>query len=269
MTLSKILDLATADLANSPLEAVTGTDATKAEPAIKKRAIGAGKQSAVDNEGVSSKPKILAPSITQPTRAAPENTGNARNLPPLLSPTLPDWVEEEIAKRETAGATAPKGTLTPLWTDQEFQKKVASTPTAIREPQRAAEPKTHAAHAPKKNQRLGPAPENTGSSRDLPPLLSPTLPGWIEEEVTKRKAAGATAPKSTLAPLWTDQEFEKKAASTSVAITKHRRSTKQKDTAVGESEAQSKPNQSKGNAAQKASKSNLFIEHLKRCKRFG
>lgn len=254
MTSSRTPDLAIADLANSPLEPATGTDATKAGPATKKRAIGGGNQSTVNNQ-------VLAPKIIQPTRPEPENTSSARDLPSLLSPTLPDWIEEEVA-----GSNVTKSVLAPLQTNQEFEKKVANTSIATGEPRRAAEPKIP---APQKNKRPGPAPENTGSSRDLPPLSSPALPDWIEEEVTNRKAAGVSAPKSTLAPLWTDQEFEKKASSTSVANEKAPRATEQKYTAIGEPEVQSKPARSKVNAAPKALQSNPFIKHLKRGRRFG
>lgn len=254
MTSSRSPDLVIADLANSPLEPATGTDANKAGPATKKRAIGGGNQSTVNNQ-------VLAPKIIQPTRPEPENTRSARDLPSLLSPTLPDWIEEEVA-----GANATKSVLAPLRTDLEFEKKVANTSITTGEPRRAAEPKIP---APQKNKRPGPAPENTSSSRDLPPLLSSTLPDWIEEEVTNQKAAGVSAPKSTLAPLWTDQEFEKKATSISVAIEKALRATEQKYTAVGEPEVQSKPARSKDNAVPKGLKSNLFIKHLKRGRRLG
>lgn len=77
--------------------------------------------------------------------------------------------DEEVTKRQVAGAAAPRSNLAPLWTD-------------------------------------------------LPPLLSPTLPNWIEAEIRKRKTAGANAPKVTLAPLWTDQEFPKNAAGSSVSF---------------------------------------------------
>lgn len=251
---SRTPDLAISDLANSRLEPAMGADATKDGPATKKRAIGGGSQPTANN-------KVLAPKTIQPTRPAPENTRSARDLPSLLSPTLPDWIEEEVA-----GANAPKSALAPLQTDQEFEKKVANTSIATGEPRRAAEPKIP---APQKIKRPGPAPENTDSSRDLPPLLSPTLPDWIEEEVTNRKAAGASAPKSTLAPLWTDQEFEKKATSTSVAIEKAPRATEQKYTPVEEPEVQRKPTRSKYNTAPKALKSNPFIKHLRRGGRFG
>lgn len=135
------------------------------------------------------------------------------------------------------------------------------------EPPRAFGPGTHAS---KRFQRPIQAPENTVSARrDLPPLLSPTLPDWIEVEVTKRKIAGAKNPTSTLAPQWTDQEFEKNAAaSTSIAGKKRQGATKQKDTAADKSGAQSKSNQSRSSAAPKASKRNLYIEYLRRNKRF-
>lgn len=246
---------------------MTGTETSKAEPATKKRAIGEGKQLAVDNQSISSEPKILAPKKIQPNRSAPKIIGSARPLPPLLSPTLPDWVEEEVIKQQAAGAGtgAPRSNLAPLWTDQEFGENVESTSVAIGEPPRAFGPEIHAS---KRIQRPHQAPENTGSARDLPPLLSPTLPDWIEAEVTKRIIAGANNPTSTLAPLWTDQEFAKNGASTSIAIKKHQRATKQKDKAVDESGAQSKSNRSRISASPKASKSNLYIEFLRRDKRF-
>lgn len=229
---------------------MTDPETSKAEPATKKRAVGEGKTLALDNQSISSEPKILAPKIIQPNRSAPRNISSARHLPPLLSPTLPDWVEEEVTKRRAAGtgAGASRSNLAPLWTDQEFGENVAIFGPKI--------------HAPKGIKRPCQAPENTGSARDLPPLLSPTLPDWIEAEVTKRKTAGA---KSTLTPLWTDQEF---AATTSIAIKKHQRATKQKKTVVDELGAQSKSNRSRISAAPKASKSNLFIKFLKRDKRF-
>lgn len=246
---------------------MTGTETSKAEPATKKRAIGEGKQLAVDNQIISSESKILAPQKIQPNRSASKNIGSARPLPPLLSPTLADWVEEEVTKQKAAGAGtgASRSNLALLWTDQEFGENVGSTSVAIGEPPRAFGPKIH---APKRIQRPHQAPENKGSARDLPPLLSPTLPDWIEAEVTKRKIAGANNPTSTLAPLWTDQEFAKNGANTSIAIKKHQRTTKQKDTAVDRSGAQSKSNRSRISAAPKAAKSNLYIEFLKRDKRF-
>lgn len=247
---------------------MTGTETSKAEPATKKRAIREGKQLAVDNQSISSEPKIVAPKKIQPNRSAPKNIGSARPLPPLLSPTLPDWVEEEVTKQQAAGAGtgAPRSKLAPLWTDQEFGEILGSTSVAIGDPPRAFAPEIHAS---KRIQRSLQAPENSGSVRDLPPLLSPTLPDWLEAEVTKRKIAGANNPKSTLAPLWTDQEFAKNAASTSIAIKKQQSATKQKDTAVDESGAQSKSNRSRISAAPKASKSNLYIDFLRRGKRFG
>lgn len=246
---------------------MTGTETSKAEPATKKRAIGEGKQLAVDNQSISSEPRILTPKKIQPNRSAPKIIGSARPLPPLLSPTLPDWVEEEVIKRQAAGAGtgAPRSNLAPLWTDQEFGENVESTSVAIGEPPRACGPEIHAS---KRIQGPHQATGNTGSARDLPPLLSPTLPDWIEVEVTKRKIAGANNPTSTLAPLWTDQEFAKNGASTSIAIKKHQRATKQKDKAADESGAQSKSNRSRISAAAKASKSNLYIEFLRRDKRF-
>lgn len=254
MTSSRTPDLAIADLANSSLEHATMTDATKDGPATNKRAVGEENQSTVNNQ-------VLAPKVIQSTCPEPENTRSARELPSLLSPTLPHWIEEEVA-----GTNAPKSVLAPLRADQEFEKKVGNTSIATGEPRCAAEPKVA---DPSKNKRPSQPPENTGSSSDLPPLLSPTLPNWIEEKVTDRKAAGADTRKSTHAPQWTDQKFEKKATSTSVAIDKAPRAKEQKYTAVRDPEVQSKPARSKDNAARTALKSNPFINHLKRGRRFG
>ena len=279
MTSSWIPDLTITDRPNSPLEDVTGTETSLAEPANKKCAIGERKKIAVDNQTTSSERKILAPKKTQLNRSAPKNIGSVRPLPPLLSPTLPDWVEKEVTKQQAsgtgtgagAGAGAPRSNLAPLWTDQEFGENVKNTSLAIGEPPRAFGP---GIHAPKRFQRLrqAEAAENTVSARDLPPLLSPNLPDWIEAEVTKRNIAGAKNATSTLAPLWTDQEFERKNATskvTSVAGKRRQGGTKQKDTAVDESGAQSKsPNRSRTSAVPKASNSNLYIEYLRRGKRF-
>lgn len=254
-----------------------GTETSIAEPATKKRAIGEGERLAVDNQSISSEPKILAPKETQPNRSAPKNIGSFRPLPPLLSPTLPDWVEEEVTRQQAAGTGigAPRINLAPLWTDQEFGENVGNTSSlTIGEPPRAFGPAIHASSKRIQRPRQAP-PENTSSARDLPPLLSPILPDWIEAEVTKRKFSGANNnPTSTLAPLWTDQEFAKDdaAAGTSIAMRKRQRGAtyKQKDTAaVDKSGAQrSKKNRSRSSAAPKASKSNPYIEFLRRDKRF-
>lgn len=248
---------------------MTGTETSTVEPATKKRAIREGKRLAVDNQSISSEPKTLAPKKIQPNRSAPKNIGSVRPLPPLLSPILPDWVEEEVTKEQAAGAGAgaPRSNLAPLWTDQEFGENVGNTSVPIAQSRRAFSPEIHAS---KRIQRPPQAPENTGSARDLPPLLSPILPDWIEAEVTKRTIAGANNPTSTLAPLWTDQEFAKDdAADTSIAMKKRQRAIKQKDTAVDESGAQKKNNRSRISAAAKASKSNPYIEFLRRDRRFG
>lgn len=241
---------------------MTGTETSIAEPATKKRAIREGKGLAVDNQSITSEPKILAPKEVQPNRSAPRHIGSVRPLPPLLSATLPDWVEEEVTKQQAAGAGAgaPRSNLAPLWTDQEFGENVGSTSVAIGESPRAFGPEIHAS---KRMHRPRQAPENTGGARDLPPLLSPILPDWIEAEVTKRKIAGANNLTSTLAPVWTDQEFAKDAAGTSMAMKKRQSACKQ-----NESGAQSKKNRSRISTAPKASKSNLYIEYLRRDKRF-
>lgn len=254
-----------------------GTQTSTAEPANKKRAIGERKKIAVDNQTIYSERKILAPKKTQLNRSAPKNIGSVRPLPPLLSPTLPDWVEKEVTKQQAsgtgagAGAGAPRSKLAPLWPDQEFGENAKSTSVTIGEPPRAFGPGIHASGRFQRLRQTEVA-ENTVSARDLPTLLSPNLPDWIEAEVTKRKIAGAKNARSTLAPLWTDQEFEKKNATnkvTSVAGKKRQGGTKQKDTAVDELGAQSKsPNRSRTSAIPKASNSNLYIEYLRRSKRF-
>lgn len=254
-----------------------GTETSIAEPATKKRAIGEGKRLAVDNQSTSSEPKILAPKEIQPNRSAPKNIGSVRPLPPLLFPTLPDWAEAEVTRQHAAstGIGPPRSNLAPLWTDQEFGENVGNTSLAIGEPRRAFGPAIHASSKRIQRPRQAP-PENTSSARDLPPLLSPILPDWIEAEVTKRKIAGANNnnPTSTLAPLWTDQEFAKDdaAAGNSIAMKKRQRGAiyKQKGTAaVDESGAQrSKKNRSRISAAPKAPKPNPYIEFLRRDKRF-
>lgn len=241
---------------------MTGTETSTVEPATKKRAIREGKRLAVDNHSISSEPKILAPKKIQPNGSAPKNIGSVRPLPPLLSPILPDWVEEEVTKQQAAGAGAgaPRSNLAPLWTDQEFGENVVNTSVPIGQSRRAFSPEIHA------SKRIQRPPQ----ARDLPPLLSPILPDWIEAEVTKRTIASANNPTSTLAPLWTDQEFAKDdAADTSIAMKKRQRAIKQKDTAVDESGAQRKNNRSRISAAAKASKSNPYIEFLRRDRRFG